>query len=335
MQSTAFPLPDRWSPPARVEDTVVADRIELRRVGFSTVGPSGEELTGAAADAVQSPVERSYFELLERVATVEALGAPRASYDFLNGSGEQAGSKTPGEVFQESGAPSRWRFARSNGVALHASWRDACQRAHWELAERDRVLRAWYGETRPEPLALPCATTSLAASSSFEWVGCSFPASHEAEFSQGLEVVGVFGLPRRADLPLICGYGARPTSADAVVAAVSEALQLLGFLWDEPVIQRLPAPAPTPAYHLEHHQWPPHRHLIRRWLDEGHTRFWKAARPRRHSSAPLGFVDLTPGWMCGGLRVAKAICEAAEPLSFGETPSTCHLPGALRIHPIA
>jgi hypothetical protein len=39
--------------------------------------------------------------------------------------------------------------------------------------------------------------------------------------------------------------------------------------------------------------------------------------------------------MEGGLRVAKAVCDDAMPLAFGDTPFTAHLPSKLRVHPIA
>ena len=45
-----FPLPEGWSPLQIVEDTVVVDGIELWRAGIASVGPEGEEVTGAGAE---------------------------------------------------------------------------------------------------------------------------------------------------------------------------------------------------------------------------------------------------------------------------------------------
>jgi hypothetical protein len=342
MLCETFLLPEGWSEPEILEDAVVADGVELRRAGVSSRGPSGEEIVGSAVDAKGSPIDRSYFELLERVSTVEALRARRSAYELRTVDEELIGVRTADQVFPESDDPARWRYARSNGVALHADWTSAALRAYWELAERDRVLRAWCGETRPQPLELDVDATVLRHSRSYEWLAASFPDAGSADFSHGVAVVGVFGIPTRTDLPLISGYGARPLVREALDAAVCEATQFLGFLWGEPPLDRLPDPAPTPNHHLEYFQWPLHRDIFRRWIDEGHGRFRPsspeslASRGRDASSAPaVAFVDLTPAWLGGGLRVAKAICDGATRLAFGEAPFARHLPAELRVHPIA
>ncbi len=341
MRHCRSPLPEGWSNPAVVEDVVVADGVELRRAGQSTAGPEGEEVTGAAVEAGSSPIDRSYFELLERVSTLEALRRRRASYALVTEDGERVAERRSEEVFPESDDPARWRYARSNGVALHADWRTASLRALWELAERDRVLRAWYGETRPERVEFSPYRTPLGGAQSYDWLAYAFPEGG-AEFSRGVQVIGVFGFPTYAHAPLVCGYAARPERHDALDAAVREAMQLLGFLWGEPLPDRLPEIAPTALHHLEHFQWPDHHDVLRRWLEEGHARFFTGANGTRRSGASAcsyvarpAFVDLTPSWLTGGLRVSKAICDAAMPLSFGDAPFAAHLPSNLRVHPIA
>ena len=178
------------------------------------------------------------------------------------------------------------------------------------------------------------SATPLAGARSYDWRAYLFPEGEGVEFSSGVEVVGLFGLPARTGLPLVCGYGARPELRDALETAVREATQLLGFLWGEPPLERLPEPAPTALHHLEHYQWPGHHDVLRRWLEEGHERF-SPEMPRRSVSSELAFVDLTPAWLGGGLRVAKAVCPAAMPLAFGDAPFAAHLPTQLRVHPIA
>jgi len=340
IQSDTSPLPEGWSDPAVVEDTVVADGVELRRAGLSSTGPAGEEVTGAAVDAAISPLDRSYFELLERVSTLEALRCRRPSYRLLTADAEPVGDRTGADLFPESDEPARWRYARSNGVALHSSWRTASLRASWELAERDHVLRAWVGETRPVRLDISTDSTPLGGAPSYEWWAYEFPRSEAGELSRGVHVVGIFGFPICGDVPLVNGFGARPEPKDALDAAVRETMQLLGFLWGEPPLDRLPEPAPTPLHHLEHFQWPDHHDGLRRWLERGHERFFRGRRPEpresdRSRGRRVAFVDLTPAWLSGGLRVAKAVCDAAMPLAFGDAPFTAHLPAELRIHPIA
>jgi hypothetical protein len=336
MQNDTSRLPEGWSELAVVEDVIVADGVVLRRAGLCSTGPDGEEVTGSAVEAVGSPVERSYFELLERVSTLESLRAPRSSYAVVTADGQPAGYRVAANVFPESDEPARWRYARSNGIALHADWKSASFRACWELAERDRVLRAWYGETRPERIACSLDSTALGGSRSYDWRAYGFPESEGAEFSHGVHVVGVFGFPTCTGVPLVCGYGARPERGDALDAAVREAMQLLGFLWGEPPLERLPEPAPTALRHLEHFQWPGHHDILRRWLEGGHERYFagSAKRPPPQGFG-LAFVDLTPAWLGGGLRVAKAVCDVAMPLAFGDVPFTAHLPLELRVHPIA
>jgi hypothetical protein len=334
MGVNAFPLPESWSVPEVVHDAISADGLDLHRAGFSSRGPDGVELTGAAVELGQSPIERGYFELLERVSTVEALRSCASTCTLLDRSGAPVGKRAQEEVFPESEEPARWRYARSNGVALHADWAGAAERARWELAERDRVLRAWYGETRPLLLPAALAAHPLVASHTYEWHTYAFPALGSDHFARDVSVVGVFGMPASDDLPVVSGYAARPQAADAVDAAAREALQLLGFLWGEPVTSSIPPTAPTPLAHLERYQSLDARPLLRDWLDRGHERYRDVSVYGLGRDSTVSFVDLTPSWLRGGLRVVKAVCDAAVPLAFGESPFGAHLPPELRAHPI-
>ncbi len=337
------PLPEGWSEPEILCDTIVADGITLHRAGLSCTAPGGEELTGSAVESTTSPLGRGYFELLERVSTFEALREKRSSYELLTAEGDPLGRRAAEELFPESDAPSRWRYARSNGVALHADWSGAARRALWELVERDRVLRSWYGKIRPRRLEFSAAEAGLGLARSYRWLAYSFPETEDGtEFSRDTHVAGVFGFPRGAGAPFVCGYGARDDSPSALDAAVRETLQLLGFLWGEPPPERLPDPAPTPMGHLERLQWPGQQELVRRWLEGAHMPYGAAAgdhgtrsRPQGPGASDIAFVDLTPSWLGSGLRVAKAICQAAAPLAFGDAPFASHLPPELRVHPIA
>jgi hypothetical protein len=329
------PLPDGWSELEVVEDVVVADGIELHRAGVASVGPSGEEVTGSAADAAGSPAPRSYFELLERAATLEALRDLLPSYALCTAGGKPAGSCTAESLFPTSDAPDRWRYARSNGVAIHADWHSAATRAFWELAERDRLIRAWYGELRPERMALDFTSTALAGATTYEWNAYAFREPETTRFSRGIHVVGVLGFPKRADAPLILGYGARPDEAGACAAALTEAMQGLAFLWGEPVADGPADFGPTPMHHLERFQYAGNHDILRRWLDGAHLPFGAMSPTRSADATDIAFVDLTPPWLQGGYRVAKAFCRGATPLAFGEVPFAAHLPAAVRAHPIA
>lgn len=333
-----FPLPERWSEPAVVDDHVDVGGLRFFRAGLSSNGPRGEEITGAAVELDGSPLQRGYFELLERISTREAIYGNERGFEWQSPSGESNGSVTLEALFPEASSPSS-RRSSSNGVALHKDWSSARARAHWELAERDRVLRAWYGEIRPTPLSVAGigALALLAQLQEHDLVAYAFPETTEGSFSRGIHVVGFFGFPRRDDIPLIWGYCARPSERDALLGAVHEGLQGLAFLWGEPIEDDVPPLTPTPMFHLERWQHRKHHALLRRWLDGEHLRYGRVEPPLPIGwTAPeLAFVDLTPSWLQGGLRVAKAISSQALPLIFGESPFAAHLPPALRVHPIA
>lgn len=321
------PLPEGFGEPEWVGDTIVADGMELRRAGVSVVSPAGETVTGSAAASGEDPAPRAQFELLERVATLDAIqsGLRRP---LLTLRGDVVGEIDPEVLFPESPEPARFRYARSSGVALHQSFRSAALRARWELAERDRVLRSWRGESRPEPLPLELESCALRSSASYAWEAYHFGF---APFAAESDVVGILGFPRREGDPLAMGFAARPGTTDALRAALTEALQSLSFLWGESVPTSPPSPGPTAMHHLEYFQYPPHHAQLHRWLSGGHVRSLPALAP----SNELQYVSLAPAWLPAGLSVVKAVCADAWPLTFGDVP---FLPGDGIVgaaHPIA
>jgi len=327
--SLGCPLPEGWSKPETFRDLVDVDGLALHRAAFASKGPHGSEATGAAAGLASSPIDRAWFELLERIAILDAVADPRAQFERRDPSGKVLGSVVGESLFPPSDGGAEWRHARSNGTALHVGWSAACRRAHAELVERHRVLRAWYGAILPRAVPAPeIATTS------YEWVAREFADESEGAFAEGLRVVGVFGFPREERFPLAIGWGSRARLPDAIEAATAEALQCLAFLWGEPLPTAAPEPSPTPMFHLESNQVPARRVELRAWLDGAHAAFAGHALASV-AVAHVQFVDLTPGWMAPGLRVARATCASAEPLVFGFAPAARHLPAHLRVHPIA
>jgi hypothetical protein len=324
-------LPEGWTVPEVVEDTIVAGDVPLHRAGIATTAPTGEEVCGSAADRSGSALARARYELLERASAFESARAVRASYRLLDASGDTVGDVDGRDVFPSSDAPERWMYSRSNGIALHSTWAVACRRALWELAERDRILRSWHGEIAPEHLEIP--HEQLPAIEGYEWRVCAFPEPRTESFSAGIEVVGAFGFPLRDERPFVLGLGARSDRRDAVDAALAESLQMLAFLWEEPVPSTLPEPQPTAMFHLDTFQALGQHERVRRWLEGEHASFGVSER-RSRPVGRLGFVDLTPPWLDDGLRVAKAICPEATPLVFGDSPFARHLPSELRVHPI-
>ncbi|HVJ94611.1 MAG TPA: hypothetical protein VM580_32720, partial [Labilithrix sp.] len=177
-----------------------------------------------------------------------------------------------------------------------------------------------------EPGAQP-----LGRAKSYDWLAYSFPEPNALAFSCGIEVVGVFGFPLRDGVPFVLGLAGRDSARAAFDAAAAEALQLLAFLWGEAPPDEAPH-RPGPMQHLDTYQVPGAHHAVRRWLEGAHLEFG-TKRPAA-SAGRIGYVDLTPAWLPSHLRVAKAVCDQAMPLVFGESPHSAHLPRQLRIHPI-
>jgi ribosomal protein S12 methylthiotransferase accessory factor YcaO len=333
--NSLLPLPEGWRLAERVDDTVDADGLSIRRVGLCATSEHGQAI-GSAADVLEDPADRARFELLERIAIAEA--ARRSSdrpFRLRSTTGDDLGTAPFEDVFRPSDAPERWAFARSNGVSLNAGWSQACLGAAQELVERDRVMRAWLGETVPVRMEDHAGLSILSEARSYEWRTYVFPPPDGPAIGGNVEVVGVFGFPRVEGRPLVSGYGARADRAEAVLAAQKEALQLLAFLWGEPLPDRAPDPLPAPMTHLETYQMREHQTFLRRWLDEGHAAHY---RPSHAAHADVDrsvrFADLTPSWLAGQLHVARALCPAAIPLVVGLSPLLAHLPPELRIHPI-
>ncbi len=330
--SAAFLLPEGWSEPERVEDVVDADGLILHRAGLAS-SSGKDQAVGSAADWERSPAMRARFELLERIALLEASRSEGTVFAVRTAGGEPVGQLAREEVFPVSDEPTRWSYVRSNGVALHGDWRRACASALHELVERDRVQRAWLGETVPRALELDLESSPLSRTRSYAWSAYAFPPAPEMPLPE-LEVVGVFGFPLTKEVPLTFGYGARPTLEDALGAATREAAQFLAFVWGEPIPERLPEPEPTPLAHLERFQVPEMHGILRRWLEGAHTRHARAATASAAASSAVQFVDLTPPWLADGLQVARAVGGLTVPMTFGQSPLFAHLPPELRIHPI-
>lgn len=328
-----LPLPEQWSAVETHRDVVEIDGVAVRRAGMSSVGPGGEA-TGSAAELFADPSPRAQFELLERIGILEARASLAPRHLVLDASGASTGTIGREEVFLESAVPDTWRHARSNGIAIHTSWQAACLHAKAELVERDRVLRSWAGATRPVSIPFAREHVLLGQRQSYTWSAFAFPVE-PGTFGEELEVVGVFAFPHRDELPVAVGYCAKRQLADALTGALREATQMLSFLWGESVPTAVPALAPTAMFHLDALQVPERRVLLQRWLGGAHVAYRMRAE-QKHGAAPaVRYVDLTPSWMAGECRIAKAMCDGAMPLTFGRGPYLSNLPAELQIHPIA
>ncbi len=307
-------LPEGWSAPQTFADTVSLGETVVGRVGLAVAGPGGLEVTGSAAQVGEPPHARALFELLERVATLEAEGRGTAA------------AQDPA-----------FRYARSNGVALHDSLEEARARAQWELGERHLVLKAWFGDIRPERISLDVRETAFRGVDGWDVRAYAFRDDGASRAACGVVGAGVFAFPRKDDLPLAMGFAARPTETDALASALGEAVQNAAFLWGEDLPAAAPAVGPSPLHHLEYYQHRSRHAALEAWLDGGHLPFRGAlakALALAGPDAPVTFEDITPAW-AAPMHVVRARCDSAVPLVFGSPPWVEALPLPLRVHPIA
>jgi hypothetical protein len=270
---------------------------------------------GSAAGPDRHPVERAFFELLERISIVDARAqrlGPRLT--VRDAEGVEKSVRAVSRVFPSDVRPNRVRGSLSNGVALHTSWSEACVSARAELVERDRVLRAFQYARAPKSLEHD-APLEQALAPHYRVRGYEFEAGRA---SPQHRVTGVFLFPLTEGAPLAYGFGAGATLDSATERARREALQRLAFLWGEPLPATPPDAAPLPDYHQDYYLYPPHVALLTGWLDAKAKRAQRT--PAMFDGSPVRYIDITPVHLRGKLAVAKAMSPRARQLRFGANP---------------
>jgi hypothetical protein len=323
-----FPLPEEIGPLETVCETVSVNGVGIHLAGIATE-LRGECATGSAAALDGPPVLRSYMELVERLSILAAIQAKETHFTSRDRLGTAGTSVASECVFPENPEPSLWRWARSSGVAVGPTWEIASARARFELAERDRVLRSWYGQSEPASVAVPrgLIPPGLEARYSFE--------AYSFGWLEDVVVAGLVGFPRAPATPALLGFAARGDLLSALEAAFREFLQPLGFLLGEELPRSIPEPSPTPDFHQDYFLFPSHADRLRAWLRGEHSRHTRALTACTPSE-PL-YADLTPPALHSKLFVVKAIPNGHVPLAFGPTHpfAAGALPAELRVHPIA
>jgi hypothetical protein len=323
--TSTWPLLDGFSQPQAFTDEIEIAGALVRRAGIQSTAPSGEEVTGSAAVVEGSPLERAYFELLERASILDA--SVRAC-PIRDAAGRLLGTTAPVSPCRDP----RSRPARSNGVALHRTWDEACRRARYELAERDRTLGAWYGELPLVAAQLPSSVAAFDAT--HDWIARTIPPAPGSRVDTDIEVAVVLGFPREPGIPLARGFAGHASREGAVEAAAMEAVQSLAFVWGEPLPSEPPQLTPTPLFHLDYYLWPGHHDHLREWVTSK-----PSTAPARGATSDdeTQFIDLTPATFGDSLRVVRAVRGSARALVFGEASAQLLslLPPARHVHPIS
>ena len=324
-----LPLPAGWSAPELVRHRTRVGAVQIELAGLSATGPDGVVVTSAAGCIGEDPLDRAYYELVERTGILEARRDLDAVLVVRDHAGTELRRATAGSLLVSDAATPTFTPARSNGVALGPTWRQAAERASLELAERDQVLRSWYGATAPERLSSGELMPGDLGSSCVVEV-------YRLDGGNGAWVVGVVCWPRDDRRPVVIGYGARNGLIEAQHAARDECLQRLGFLWDEDLPEVEPQFSPTPDYHQDYYLWRGSHGTLRAWLSGDHLGAQSEVVPQATRAVEdVEFVDLTPDPLRGRVALAQALPRRELLLGFGSSHPTLGAVGAaLRVHPI-
>ncbi|HLD99338.1 MAG TPA: YcaO-like family protein [Bdellovibrionota bacterium] len=333
-----YPLPPGWSVPENFHEVLAELGTPVHLVGLSIQHQNGRIVTASAAQINTLPIDRAFFELIERISVLEILDKIKSGKNRLHlrtATGTILQEVDAESVFPEDPAPEKSRYSKSNGVAAFSDFSGACDRASLELIERDRLLRSWFGG--PAPKRLPDsihAGWEIRDSLTRYYSSETYLFEDSTSSPDSPQVVGIFCFPKSNDRLFVFGFGSGSSIADALSHAQSECLQRLGFLWDQEMTEAPPF-SPTPNYHQELFLGEEGAGKVRCWLDGG-NRMKAPSNTTRHKGEFL-FVDITPKNLIGKLAVAKAIAPDRLPLIFGHGYEELipQLSPELFIHPIA
>jgi hypothetical protein len=290
-------------------------------------------VTGSWAGWEEPTLDKARLELQERLALVQAMDQSARIWPLLHiVSGRKNGFTRGSQLFPLSEEPRSMQFAKSNGVALGADFADAARRAAYEVVERHMVLASWYGASRPQACSMPLPSALQSLTALFDFQHYDF-GSFFVRDCGSVFVRGTFLWPLRSELPVIYGFGAGSTEAEAGSKALAEAMQRLAFLDPLAAPQDEPSFSPTPDFHQEYFLHPARKSRLRAWLH---------GEPS-HPSFPIDFcrsgiaqaVDLTVRGRSHG-PVVRVMISGTLPLVFGRfQPSAWpELPTEFLIHPI-
>lgn len=289
-----------WKLIDQYADKILVDQFSISLAGFACENDQGIVLSGSAGgnDHIK---DRAFYELLERLSIFEFH---HLSNEELLALKDQNGInlcvQTKKELIPQS-ENSNWRFAISNGVAIHQDFEKASNHAMRELLERDAILASWYGLTSPKKVA--CSNQV-------------FPKSYHLEFYQFETLNGYYSAmclarPLVESAPLLYGFSCASSFEIACNKAQEELIQRIGFLFNEVGETELRF-EPTALFLQEYYLRKENHHKIYDWLEGKHGAIGRASR-----DATICFIDLTPQSL-ENLTVVKALSDETIPLIFGQ-----------------
>lgn len=327
-----------WTVTETFRNQVTIERLNIILDGISATHATYGDVVGSAAYLQMQPTNESWFELLERITIVEAIGSGLERFRLRDPkSGQAKGFLARTLIFPETHMEAKglYQFAKSNGVALDMTWERACQKAAFELLESHLVLNSWLGVTRPVDVPAPSApsVTKLSRIYDVRWI--SFGQQNADCFASPVHACGVFLFPKDNQMhPLAFGLGAELRLEEALLKAEREAIQRLGSLWGKEIPRQVSELTPSPLCHQEYYLCPENHPVILDWLDGLFAKSAEALPPSE--TATLAFADLSMG-QPRQFQVAKAYSNAVIPLIFGTWPERgfSRLDRRRQLHPIA
>lgn len=330
-----YPLPTQWNGPELFSEEFNLESLSLLSVGLSSTRGDLEVVGSASNFPTQSisSLERAYFELLERISILEFENKTKDTLPLLDMRGNPVEEIPFRDAFKTSETPNLWNFSRSNGVALHSSFQEACERSLLELWERDTFLDYWYLQKQPSSLvALPQESTY-----GLDKFYNLKVASFEPRFQEPLFVMSVFAFPKQAHprAPFVFGLAAAREQNNALEKSLNELHQRLSFLWGESIPSEIPALEPNADFHQEYYLHRTGIRKIKNWLTSSTQ--GKSEQCYETKRLATRFIDITPETLKGKLFVSKAFSEELQPLTFGWHKPIQYpmLSDELVIHPIA
>jgi len=330
----------QWKFSAPFQQKVKIAGVDIFLCGLHASNPQYGEVVGSSANLDHYPQNHAWFELLERIYLVESLRRQVFSVRSPQ-HGNVTRQAVHNEVFPQTIANTKpdnasFQYSKSNGVALHYSWQEACRRACFELVERHLVLSSWLGLTKPKVLENTFTESVLEKFNDYyKILRVDFGSQETSCFSQKISSAGIVLLPKNLEVPMIIAFGAGTSLEESLAKAECEAMQRLGFLWGEEIPTQEPEFYPSALYHQEYFLFPGSRRKIESWLAGDHSAY--CINHRKHIKIlNVSFIDLSFSGS-SDFRVAKAISPESIPLVFGKWRENGFdlLPEEKIVHPIA
>lgn len=310
-----YPLPEGWREVVPFEDAVAVGSSKILTYGLQATSRTGRTAFGSAGHTAGLPVERAYFELLERISIFEAIDHPVTRLPLLDWGESVLCEAAVEDVFPSDKDPSFWRYSRSNGVALHRGFSEAAISSCYEVIERDVLLRSWFGSSSPQQVfhvgsSLHDEKEKLLDVYDVQFFLIGSAISRERK----IEVFATLAFPKVSGAPLSLGFGAHDCADLALRKSFDECVQRIGFLWGSEVSLREPDFSPTPDFHQALYLFESNISYLKKWLGGG----LKGYSNSFEKKLSFRFADLTPTTLKHKLRVLRAVSHDAVPLFFGK-----------------